>query len=228
VFVLSLDPPETFWIPLVAGAAGAVVVAFVIVVTTKVHARPVKGKRTGPLVSANRLGWWTGDVFTPSTWSFKDSWATNITAFGAVLGVITGTTNPLQSLAPTVPSYPFVILGLLFGGTVALSPLVYAALAKSPSPDGKGSVNGSVGGLLISSTVTLFATFGELSAIAVFLDVSAVTTGERWLLIGALSAAALFVALYAIRSFRALVKFVPSGTKHASSLLNSSGVSATL
>ena len=71
-------------------------------------------------------------------------------------------------------------------------------------------MNGSVGGLLLSSSVTLFAAFGELAAIAVFIDVSTVTTGERCLLIVALSAAAGFIGLYAIRSFRALVKIAPA------------------
>lgn len=225
----SFTPPETFWFPLVAGAVAAIAVAAINTATTQAHAHATHSKNhRGPKVRANKWAWWSGDVFTASTWSFKDSWATNITAIGGAVGVVTGSTNPLQGLAPSLPTYPFVILGLLFGGTVALAPLIYAALARDPSPEGNNVVHGSVGGLLLSSTVTLFATFGELAAIAVFIDASTVTTGERWLLIGALSAAAFFIALYAVRSFRSLVTIAQAEAGGAPSLMNASGVSATL
>lgn len=230
---IALTPPEAFWIPLVAGSVAALLVAIVLMVSTPIHNGAGLNDGHGHQTRLTSLSpkWWTREVFTATTWSFKDSWATNVTAVGALLGVTTSSTTFLASVVPNSPltSPVFIALGIFFGGAVGLSPLVYASFAKRPDPKHSGVVVGTVVGLLISTTITLFATFGELATVAVLVNESIATTGERWLLIAALSMSAVFVFIYALRSFRALTASESSGAqKSKSSLMNAEGSSATL
>ena len=52
--------------------------------------------RRGP----KRLGWFTAEVAVGPTWSFKDSWLTNVAAVGALLGTILGAGDFLKDLIP--------------------------------------------------------------------------------------------------------------------------------
>ena len=99
-------------------------------------------------------------------WEAK-SWATTLTAAGALLGTVLG--------GVTFPSYPeqiskesLVNLNLLFGALVVIGPFLFQTLRKGTvaEKDRKAERFGTNLTLLLTSTVTLWAVFGELAAVA--------------------------------------------------------------
>jgi hypothetical protein len=238
-FAISL-PHDVFWVPLLAGAFAALVVTAIQILTTplKSMSLSIHEKDRSAKHKFYYCPWLAHPVYTASTWSFKDSWATNVTAIGAVLGTVTGSTTffPSASGAANPNALSFITLFIFLGGAAGLSPLIYASLAVKPPHNHPDFVSGTVGGLLLANTVTLFATLGELATVGMIVDVSSVTTGERILLIAALAFAAFFVIVYAIRSFWALAQAkqpspstgTPSHSTGKASLMNPDGNSATL
>lgn len=177
------------------------VVALVLVVT---------GLRKKPATVVSGNGWrrltWrlTDPVYAPAAWSLTDSWTTNITAVGSVLGVVAGASSALSAYIAT--TFPFVAVSLLFGGAAVLAPVVYAALSKSwGQADQNGEVSGSlgsVGGLLLAAMFTLFGFFGEIFvAFGIALRVTT-QVGARTAFWAAVVLVVLVVGLYAYRSLR--------------------------
>jgi hypothetical protein len=256
----SFNAAETFWVPLAAGLVVSIAITVILMKTTPiivsktwVEHRPRKHRH-------KQMDWWRQVVWTSAAWTFKDSWATNITAVAGVLGIVAGSSTPASMFAASSGATPseFVALGIIFGGTSVMAPLVYGALAKAPakpeseslgkseakeddlaeyvptttsaSTTSPSQVQGSIGGLLVASAMTLFAAMGGLAAFATFVDTSSITGGERWCLISAAAVAAFFIGLYAVRSFRALAMFAGSDepVKARPSLISGTQVSATL
>jgi hypothetical protein len=132
-------------------------------------------------------------------WSFSDSWASTLTAAGAILGTAVGTT-----LLPDEPiilgKSTYIVLNLLFGFLVLLAPLVFESLR---------GTSGTVGtqAFLIAATITLIAVLGELMTILVFaMDISpaAGSNGLRGILIVAAVIGIVAVLVYAYRKIRAI------------------------
>ena len=71
-----------------------------------------------------------------STWSFKDSWATNITAAGAVFGAVLAATGAVTSAFPGIPLYRFAMLDAAYAGVAAVAPL-FVGLKSQKAPDNK-------------------------------------------------------------------------------------------
>lgn len=99
-------------------------------------------------------------------WEAK-SWATTLTAAGALLGTVLG--------GVTFPSYPeqiskesLVNLNLLFGALVVIGPFLFQALRRRTvdEKDRKAERFGTNLTLLMTSAVTLWAVFGQLAAFA--------------------------------------------------------------
>jgi hypothetical protein len=97
-------------------------------------------------------------------WEAK-SWATTLTAAGALLGTVLG--------GVTFPSYPeqiskesLVNLNLLFGALVVVGPFLFQALRRRTvdEKDRKAERFGTNLTLLLTSAVTLWAVFGQLAA----------------------------------------------------------------
>jgi hypothetical protein len=93
------------------------------------------------------------------TWTFSGSWASNITALGAVLGTVLAATGFLTDVIPGISTGMFVAMSLLFGFLVLIAPVIFTAMY-----DRAGKP--SYAGLLTAATFTLWAAIGELSSVA--------------------------------------------------------------
>jgi hypothetical protein len=184
--------------PVFGGAAAAV-----LVLITAVAAWLKPPRTNGTTAARNNKNWLLHEVKAGSVWSGGDSWATNISAVGAVLGTIIGSAGVLKPIISVASSAAVTGLFITFGGAAALAPIVYAALARKPDE----TVTASVGtrlGLFLAGAVTLFATFGELATIALLtwqLDASEV---ERYALVAAPVLASFAISVYSTRSLRLL------------------------
>jgi hypothetical protein len=202
---IGLDPAGglNFW-PAALWALGVAAVLAVIVLFT------VKPQNDSDPASWSlwRLG---GEVNAPNAWSPQGSWTTNITAVGAILGTVAGTTGGLQQYVPN--SGAFVAVSLLFGGAAVLAPIIYAALATSKGiqtpPDGVVSgALGTVAGLLLAAVFTLFGFLGELFAtITVAIRAVSGQSGPEVFVWVSLLLAALLVLIYAYRSLKDMILF---------------------
>lgn len=155
----SLLATRLFWISLAATAAVAVI-AFLVLLSMKI--------------------WLTQRMGSP-TWSFSDSWGTNIAAVGALL-------NPLLSFS-ALPDQTFYLnknsnlcLSLIFGAVIALAPSIYS-LVRTPAPappPGSGTAiqyQGYVGFFILASLLTAWGAMGQVITIALlFAELSNVHT----------------------------------------------------
>jgi hypothetical protein len=110
---------------------------------------------------------WSHPLPATTTWG-KDSWASNITALGAILGTILATTGFLSDVFPGLATGAFLGMSPAYGGLLLLAPLLYTAMYKDGSP--------IFGGALVAGWVTIWAAMGELLTTAELL-----TRGVHWL-----------------------------------------------
>ena len=75
-------------------------------------------------------------VYASASWTFKDSWATNITAVGALVGTFLAASSSVASMFPGVPLYRFTIANAACGALVVVVPLAGRRVQR---PDGDGS-----------------------------------------------------------------------------------------
>jgi hypothetical protein len=110
-----------------------------------------------------------GDAVGPPNWNFSDSWASTLTAVGALFGTIVAA-NVLPKKPHYLPLSYYAGLSLFFGVLVVMAPFVFNAtrrgLAK-PTGDGTAGFEGTVWALLLASFVTLWAVLGELATLMV-------------------------------------------------------------
>jgi hypothetical protein len=165
-----------------------------------------------------------------SSWTFKDSWATNITAVGAVLGTVLAATGSASTLLPGVQTDRFAVLSAAWGGLVVLAPLLIALHGRHPA-DSARSASESAGGasasdakgvtsqpdatssavqaltimVFIAAFMTLTAAGGELATVGVLTHLSTAPSGLRWPIYICLGAAAALTGLYAGVTTKALV-----------------------
>lgn len=102
-------------------------------------------------------------------WSFSESWASNITALGAVLGTVLGATGYITEAFANYSVGQFVGLNLLFGALVLLAPVVYLALRRARREGDEEVIYGTYGGLLAASFLTSWAVMGELATVLTLL-----------------------------------------------------------
>lgn len=98
-------------------------------------------------------------------WSF-DSWATHLTAVGALLGTVLGAAT-LPAVPMQIDKESLVALSLLFAGLAVAGPFVFQAI-RSPdakAEDGEEGNWGYVWGLLIACWLTLGAVLGEVATL---------------------------------------------------------------
>ena len=128
--------------------------------------------------------------------SGRDDASARLRAAGGRLSRRLRETRAGTGLTPTQIS----VLFLIFAGTAALAPVVYAATANHESSD-IADLEGSVWGFLAAGGVSVTAVAGELSTIGivVWFQLSA-TTPERYALVAFLGVAAAFVATFSFRT----------------------------
>jgi hypothetical protein len=142
-------------------------------------------------------------VYASASWTFKDSWATNITAVGALVGTFIASSSSVATLFPGVPLYRFSIAIATCGAVVVVVPLIVAVCASIPTKTGVKPPDGdvvvaSIGAVLVGATLTMFAVGAELTLFGILIDVSAATGGWTAAFLVLLAVAALVVLVYAL------------------------------
>jgi hypothetical protein len=130
-------------------------------------------------------------IYTNSTFSFSQSWATSIAAILTVVGTVFTTTGVLTSLVPGIDTGFFLALTIVYGVVLALAPLVYSALQKPED----GQVYGTHLGYVIAAAITGVAVGGQLSTVGAVVLLSDLGW-VRWLLVAVLGVIALLVIWY--------------------------------
>lgn len=142
-------------------------------------------------------GWQTALPHLGASWSFKDSWASNVTLVSAVFTGLFGTSDLLKSIAgEAVPSVLAVVtIGSAIGiAIVGVAPLVLQAFRNDQSQV-------LVGGLLVSAALAVGASGGLVLVIS--RSVSSLVTGwgQYMVWVGTV-VALLLLASYAVASVR--------------------------
>ncbi|MFI8421187.1 hypothetical protein [Streptomyces sp. NPDC085479] len=150
-----------------------------------------------------RPGWSSKPLPIDVPWTAKDSWVTNITALGALLGAILAATGVLQEWLPGISLARFLTMNLLFGGLILLAPVVYSAsctYALHTDSDGgrKLRATGHGWGIVASAFVTLFGVFGQLSMVLAMTVAANAQESTKWLVGAGLCLAAAAVGFYAV------------------------------
>lgn len=138
-----------------------------------------------------------------STWSFKDSPVTNITAIGAVFGAVITATGAVVSAFPGVPLYRFSMLNAVYAGLAALGPVVAALGSRQARGAGQGDGTSSsvllgTRSLLAAGALTLMGLAGELTSLATLEWWSSAVLWARVLLMVGTGLAGLLMLVYAV------------------------------
>jgi hypothetical protein len=131
--------------------------------------------------------------FGDASWDFQKSWSSNLTVIGGILAT-TVASGALPS--EVAKSTRYAGLGLLFAVLALVAPFAFAAT--------KDASGGFVWAFLITSLITLWATFGQLTtAYLLFGELQTDTSlpgFTTWLLLGIAIGAAVLLAVYAVNS----------------------------
>ena len=109
------------------------------------------------------------DLEAGSNWSFKDSWATNITFVSALFGAIISSSSAIASAFPGVPLYRFAMLNAAYAAIAGIAPMISGFGSKPKGTSGgqpikklnKVSVY-SAGGLTLLALGGVVASLTEL------------------------------------------------------------------
>jgi hypothetical protein len=131
------------------------------------------------LLRAGSLKWGAGAVsgfhlkerLGPVAWKFTDSWASNLTAVGAILGTLVSA-ELLPERRVYVSEDWLKALNVFFGVLLVVAPFVYSSMRvpTKPYPEGdkEPEYKGLVVGFLLACGITLWAVVGELMTTALF------------------------------------------------------------
>jgi hypothetical protein len=153
-------------------------------------------------------------VTAGSSWNFKDSWATNLTAVGATAGTFLTAAGSTSTLLRGIQTSSFALLFALWGSVIVLAPLIlaYANSSAGASTAVAGSevttkfVRVKLLVLLGAGGLTLFAVGAELATAGVVVHEADASTAAR---VGAYSfvgVVGLLLLGYAVSNTVALVK----------------------
>lgn len=118
-----------------------------------------------------------GNTMGAVKWDFQSSWASTLTAIGALLGtIISSSSTLLPANKQLLSSVEFVSLNLFFGMLLIFAAFFYNTTrsAKELAAGKELQPHGKVGSFLASSGLTLWAVLGELITIILLV-------GEMWL-----------------------------------------------
>lgn len=189
-----------------------------------IYAAGIAGLLFGVVAWLCGLGGLTQEVHAGSSWSFKDSWVTNIAAIGGVLTTVLAATGFLESIIPGMATGRLLGLNIIFTATILASPLVYSAFSSwKTGPAGELAAKGVGWGVVAASTVTVIGVVGQLGTLWLLNSVADGDNGVRNFIFICLVAAALLVIVYGAR-------FVYGITRPANvtSLVNQPHLSGTM
>lgn len=146
-------------------------------------------------------------VKASSSWSFKDSWATNITAVGALLGTILSAVGSASTIVPGIQTDRFAVLSAAWGGLAIIAPLLIAFQGRHTDgmPANGTAVIARTSMMFAAALLTLTAVGGELTTVGVLLHFSTASGTQRELGYAVLIASAVLVSLYAAVTTKTLI-----------------------
>lgn len=201
--ISSSSTPQdvSVWIPPASGAVAAVLIAV-----------------TGAIVAFNASGykntgfrpWLQSTVDAGHAWSLSDSWLTNVSSVGGILGAA------VTAVGSSSWGSTLTLLFLIFSGTAAFAPLTYVALATQPSPDTTiEATNASAWGFLSAAVVTMTAAMGELATLALLVCQIGNSAFGKILLVAFLVIGAFLVAVYSVKTIKLFAATQPAATQPA-------------
>jgi hypothetical protein len=165
VFRNGDGPPETIALTvqrvvgapvLVKPVIGAVLFAVILLLSRDHSLRKKFAKVPGA-----QLTWDHSLAVVDAKWSYTQSWASNITAVGAVLGTVLASKDFLSDSLSGLSVGAFLGLMFGFGLTAVFAPLVFTSLFK----DGHATYLG----LMLSAGLTSGAAIGEIGTLSIML-----------------------------------------------------------
>lgn len=203
--MLLLLPIAILWLPIMAG--GAVGVLFLLSMIIFRIVTNLRRRNTSAQCSNKPKKLCFKDpIHVGTSWSFKDSWVTNVSAIGGILATVLAATGFLKLLLPGLPTDRLVGLNLLFTTLVLATPIIYLTWSKwewSTETDEKLKTLVSRGtglSVVYAATVTLAGVTGQLATLAVvdYLTQEA-SAWVKWFIFLILLLGVLLVFVYGIR-----------------------------
>lgn len=113
--------------------SGAVLAALLIIATVAFGVprsrRPARPPRSGRRnAHLDKEDFWRRPLYAASAWTWGDSWVTNITAVGTLIGTVLTASSGVAALLPGVDQGRFSLLLAMAGGVSVIAPLVFALL----------------------------------------------------------------------------------------------------
>ncbi len=155
---------------------------------------------------------WKDPLSEAADWKF-DSWASNLSAIGALAGATFGASGSLNNVFPGVSSTTFVVLSIVFGVLIAAAPFLFNTITTADSaevPEGQSNTVGTVGGFMVSGSLTAAAALGEIGTIGLLVIMGGIS-GVRLVGVGAV------LAISALLTMWYLFVTMKSGTTHGRS-----------
>jgi hypothetical protein len=117
----------------IPACSGAVLAALLIIATVAFGVprsrRPPRPPRSGRRnAHLDKEDFWRRPLYAASAWTWGDSWVTNITAVGTLLGTVLTASSGVAALLPGVDQGRFSLLLAMAGGVSVIAPLVFALL----------------------------------------------------------------------------------------------------
>jgi hypothetical protein len=146
-------------------------------------------------------------IFTDSTFSFSQSWATSVSGILTIVATVFTSTGVLGDLVPGIDTGFFLTVTIVYGVVLALAPLMYLTLQQ---PDGNHHIYGTRQGYAVAAVITLVAVGGQLSTLGAIIWLSDLNRPLRAVLLVFLGAVAAAVVWYTEATRRQLWQLVPS------------------
>jgi hypothetical protein len=108
-------------IPVCCGAGLAVA----LIVAMMAFGVPRPGRRNARMDTED---FWRRPLYAASAWTFGDSWVTNITAVGTLIGTVLTASSGVAFLLPGVDQGRFSLLLAMAGGVSVIAPVIFALL----------------------------------------------------------------------------------------------------
>ena len=117
----------------IPACSGALLAALLIIATVAFGVprsrRPARPPRSGRRnAHLDKEDFWRRPLYAASAWTWGDSWVTNITAVGTLIGAVLTASSGVAALLPGVDQGRFSLLLAMAGGVSVIAPLIFALL----------------------------------------------------------------------------------------------------
>lgn len=163
----------------------------------------------------------------PANWKFSESWGSNFTVVGAILGTVLAAAGFLPTTTTALSKASYVGLNLFFGILVVVAPVIYSSFRTPVKADTsigtkELQLQGFVTPFLLATTMTLWGVFGEMATL--LYGITEVRATGAWSPFGAevmrttLGLVAILLLVYAWRSIGWLIEDQTDKPKHLANL----------